>query len=251
MREEIDLLVRGEHADPFRLLGPHAETDALHVRVFRPGATQVEVLPVRRDPVLAKQLDPAGFFEAILPSAKNNAYRLRVTYPSATIELHDPYAFPSMLTEFDQHLMAEGTHYQEWEKLGAHIRASETTPSVKGVHFAVWAPNARRVSVVGDFNQWDGRVHPMRFHPTGVWEIFIPGLGEGEIYKFEMLPPGGGPPFLKSDPYGFHAEVRPKSGSVVFDLTKHKWEDGEWQSARTERNRLEAPISVYEVHVGS
>jgi 1,4-alpha-glucan branching enzyme len=118
------------------------------------------------------------------------------------------------------------------------------------VHFAVWAPNARRVSVVGDFNQWDGRVYPMRFHPPGIWEIFLPDLGEGEIYKYEILSKDGGC-LLKADPYGFFAEVRPKSGSVVFDLSRYQWQDGDWQEARRARNRLDAPLAVYEVHLAS
>ena len=248
MREEIELLFRGEYADPFHVLGPHEVDGKQCVRVLRPGAAKVEVLRTGRPPVAAAAIDSRGFFEAVMPAGKDpSPYRLRVTYETSVLELDDPYSFPSLLTEYDEHLMAEGTHYQKYEKMGAHLRSEK---GVKGVHFAVWAPNARRVSVVGDYNQWDGRIHPMRFHPSGIWEIFIPGCGEGEIYKFEILSQAGGL-LLKADPYGFFAELRPKSGSVVFDISRYDWNDSEWKDARRERNRLDAPVSVYEVHLGS
>ena len=184
--EEIQLLLRAEHSDPFSVLGIHVVEGATVIRVLRPGATQVEILRSKRASVTATMLDPAGLFEASLPAGKDVvAYRLRVTYPTGSVEMQDPYAFPSLLGDLDLHLIGEGTHYQQYEKLGAHLRTHEFR-NVKGVHFAVWAPNARRVSVVGDFNQWDGRIHPMRFHPAGIWEIFLPDLGEGEIYKYEI-----------------------------------------------------------------
>jgi 1,4-alpha-glucan branching enzyme len=249
-REEIERLLRAEHSDPFSVLGPHVVDGTTVVRVLRPGAARVEVLQPTRQAVAATMLDPAGFFEASLPPGRDAiAYRLRVTYPTGSAEIEDPYAFPSLLGDLDLHLIAEGTHYQQYEKLGAHLRTHKFQ-NAKGVHFAVWAPNARRVSVVGDFNQWDGRVHPMRFHPPGIWEIFLPGLDEGEIYKYEILSRAAGCQ-LKADPYGFFAEVRPKSGSVVFDLSRYQWQDGGWQEARSARNRLEAPIAVYEIHLGS
>ncbi len=254
-REEIELLLRAEDSDPFSVLGPHIGEGSTAIRVLRPGATRVEIVRSKRTTVAATMVDPEGFFEALLPTDPTGnkgttvAYRLRVTYPTGSIEMEDPYAFPSLLGDLDLHLIGEGTHYQQYEKLGAHLRTHRLR-NVKGVHFAVWAPNARRVSVVGDFNQWDGRIHPMRFHPPGIWEIFLPGLGEGEIYKYEILSPAGGC-LLKADPYGFFAEVRPKSGSVVFDLNHYQWQDGDWQEARRERNRLEAPMAVYEVHLGS
>ncbi|HEV1996114.1 MAG TPA: 1,4-alpha-glucan branching protein GlgB, partial [Candidatus Acidoferrum sp.] len=177
-------------------------------------------------------------------------YRLIVKYPggiSATV--HDPYNFPPMLSDFDLHLIGEGTHYQKYEKLGAHLRAVN---GVQGVQFGVWAPNALRVSVVGDFNHWDGRVHPMRARgSTGLWEIFLSGLEEGMIYKFEIRSRLSDLPFLKADPYGFSAELRPKTGSVVCDINRYAWHDDDWMADRATRNWLEAPISVYEVHLGS
>ncbi len=246
MSPEFEPLLRGEHGDPFRLLGPHEENGKLVVRAFRPGAAKVEVLRGDSRPALARTLDSRGLFEATLAPG-TAPYRLRVTYPKAVVEIEDPYSFPPLLSDFDLHLMAEGKDYQEHHKMGAHVR---TVQGSNGVHFGVWAPNARRVSVVGDFNLWDGRVHPMRNHPSGIWEIFIPGLGEGQVYKYEILSTTG-EILLKSDPYGFAAEVRPKSGSLVYDIHRYEWQDGDWQSARRERNRLDAPISVYEMHVGS
>jgi 1,4-alpha-glucan branching enzyme len=247
--DEVRLLLRAEHSDPFRVLGPHVVDDATLIRALRPGATGVEILRPDGEPVVAALLDPEGFFEASLPAGDSTkAYRLRVSYPTGAIEIDDPYAFPSLLGPLDLHLAGEGTHYQQYEKLGAHLR---THGSVTGVHFAVWAPNARRVSVVGDFNQWDGRIHPMRFHPPGIWEIFLPGLSDGEIYKYEISSQAG-VNALKADPYGFFAEVRPKSGSVVFDLGRYEWQESDdWQDARRRRNRLDAPIAIYEVHLAS
>ncbi len=197
------------------------------------------------------RVHPAGFFEAILPSSPVPVeYRFAVAYPDGVTEtIHDPYRFPVQLTDFDLHLISEGTHHQKYEKLGAHPCQVN---GVRGVQFAVWAPNALRVSVVGDFNHWDGRVHPMRVRgSTGVWELFLPGLGEGLIYKFEIRSRLHETPFLKADPYGFWAELRPKTGSVVFDITRYEWRDSAWMKERAARNWLEAPISIYEVHLGS
>src|SRR5579871_526086 len=250
LTEDMEQLLRAEHRDPFGVLGPHEEGGKLIIRVLRPGATRVEILRPGSDPVVAAVADPEGFFEAALPAGHStDEYRLRVAYPAGAIEIEDPYAFPSLIGEMDLYLIGEGTHYRQYEKLGAHLR-THGMRGVQGVHFAVWAPNARRVSVVGNFNQWDGRIHPMRFHPPGIWEIFIPGLDEGEIYKYEILTRNSGC-LLKADPYGFFAELRPKSGSVVANLDRHQWQDGEWQEARRQRNRLDAPFSVYELHLGS
>ena len=161
---------------------------------------------------------------------------------------YDPYAFPPLLSDYDLHLLGEGTHYLNYEKLGAHVREID---GVKGVHFAVWAPNAQRVSVVGEFNAWDGRVHPMRSRgSSGIWEIFLPGLAEGALYKFEILSRIGGHLGLKSDPYGFAAEVRPNSASVVCNIDSYEWNDSAWLEARRS-NWLHSPMSIYEVHAGS
>ncbi|MBZ5699831.1 MAG: 1,4-alpha-glucan branching protein GlgB [Acidobacteriia bacterium] len=256
----MTLLSRAEHPDPFRLLGPHVagEGDAkrLVVRAFLPRASEVSVvLEGHPNPVPALRISPEGLFEAALPFGpvlpiSPASYRWRVREAGeAVLESYDPYAFPPLLTDFDLHLMGEGTHYLKYEKMGAHLA---TVLGVAGVQFAVWAPNAMRVSVVGDFNQWDGRTHTMRNRgPSGVWELFVPGLVEGAIYKYEIRPLVSDLPMLKSDPYGFYSELRPKTGSIVARLDRHFWEDAEWMNKRANRDWLSSPISVYEVHLGS
>ncbi len=163
------------------------------------------------------------------------------------IPMHDPHAIPPLLTDFDRHLLNEGTHWTAYERLGAHLR---TVDNVKGVNFAVWAPNADSVSVIGDFNGWDGRKNPMRKHiPSGFWETFIPGLAEGTLYKFQIK--HYGQTFEKSDPYGFAAEMRPKTASKVANLGRYQWNDAAWMKVRERHNALDAPLSFYEVHLGS
>jgi 1,4-alpha-glucan branching enzyme len=257
--------VSAEHSDPFGILGPHwigeGERKQLAIRILQPRAAEVGIVPAGSKEIhTAMRIHPDGLFEALIPAAALKAispsgaippaaYRLRMTFPSGgALEIHDPYAFPPLLTDFDLHLMGEGTHYLKYEKLGAHVREVE---GVRGLHFGVWAPNARRVSVVGDFNSWDGRVHPMRNRgPTGVWEIFLPGLDEGQTYKFEILSSVGGLA-LKADPYAFAAELRPRTGSVVCNIEGYPWSDAEWMKERAKHNWLAAPVSIYEVHAGS
>jgi 1,4-alpha-glucan branching enzyme len=198
-----------------------------------------------------KRLHREGFFEAAVEDkARVFPYRLKKTDESGkTIVFVDPYSFMPVLSDFDLQLIAEGTHEDQYEKLGAH---ELTLNGVEGVVFAVWAPNAIRVSVVGDFNQWDGRRHMMRVRgSTGVWEIFIPGLRQGTVYKFEVKSRYGGYLALKADPYAFFSEVRSKSASVVWNLDKYRWSDEEWMHARPSRNWFESPVSIYEVHLGS
>jgi 1,4-alpha-glucan branching enzyme len=155
-----------------------------------------------------------------------------------------------VLTDFDLHLIGEGTHYKNYEKLGAHVIKID---GVSGVHFAVWAPNAKRVSVIGDFNHWDGKKHPMKLlGDSGIWEIFIPGLDEGELYKFEIKSKYKGYKEQKVDPFAFYFEVRPKSAAIVYNINnKHKWQDAEWMEIRGKKNWFESPVSIYEVHLGS
>jgi 1,4-alpha-glucan branching enzyme len=253
----IAALVRGEWGDPFAVLGPHAgrsgRRSALVVRTVQPGASSVQVVP--EDPAAATQamtcLHPAGLFEAVYPERRPPfGYRLAVEMPGAAPVLReDPYRFPPTLSDLDLHLMGEGTHYRAYELLGAHCMS---LLGVAGVRFAVWAPNAQRVSVVGDWNGWDGRVHPMRLHPgNGIWEIFIPGLELGALYKYEIRPHTGAALALKSDPYAFAFEdAEPRTASQVSELT-YAWHDEAWMQTRAERNGLEAPLSIYEVHLGS
>jgi len=155
-----------------------------------------------------------------------------------------------VLTDFDLHLIGEGTHYKNYEKLGAHV---VEVNGVKGVHFAVWAPNAKRVSVIGDFNHWDGKKHPMKLlGDSGIWEIFIPGLDEGELYKFEVKSKYRGYKEQKADPFAFYFEVRPKSAAIVYNIeNKHQWQDAEWMEIRRKKNWFESPVAIYEVHLGS
>jgi 1,4-alpha-glucan branching enzyme len=262
---EIDRIARAEHSDPFHVLGPHwIETDGkrtLVIRVFRPGATGVNVFwdgaPASFP---SEQIDPDGLYEAVLPSDLPHlhegeaippaAYRLQFRFDGGTVvEMLDPYAFPPLLTDYDLYLMGEGTHYLKYEKLGAHVREIS---GIRGVHFAVWAPNAKCVSVVGDFNSWDGRLHPMRNRgASGIWEVFLPGLDEGTIYKFEIKSRVGRFLELKSDPYGFAAELRPKTASVVCNIDRYEWNDTAWLEARVSRDWLHSPMCIYEVHFGS
>src|SRR2546427_142294 len=254
---ELAALARAEHGEPFRLLGPHAVqregAQRILVRTIQPYAGAVSVvLEGRAFP--AERVHPGGIFEALLPADYRHLeardYRLRIRWDDGSVsEVADAYAFPTLLTDFDLHLLGEGSHWQSYDKLGAHVREME---GVQGVHFAVWAPNALRVSVVGDFNRWDGRLSPMRSRGnSGVWEIFIPELREGMVYKYEIRSRLGELPFLKADPYAFEAELRPKSGSVVATLEGYGWSDDAWMKARGKREWLAEPISIYEVHLGS
>ena len=251
----IRAVVEGEHRDPFAVLGPHREQTpggaAVVVRALMPGATAVRVLSGAAPPLPMQKLHPEGLFETVLPDPHEPfAYRLEVTREGRVTEIDDPYRFPSLFSDFDRHLLAEGTHYRAHDKLGAHPVELD---GVAGVAFAVWAPSAQRVSVVGDFNDWDGRRHPMRLHPAnGIWEIFVPGLGEGERYKFEIRGRSAEPLALKSDPYAlaFEAET-PRTASVVTNLDGFQWGDEAWLAARAPRQPLNEPHSIYEVHLGS
>ena len=252
--EAIQTLVTGEHGDPFAVLGPHASRDgSVTVRAFLPGAGEVAVV-ADGGAFLAhplKPIHPDGLWEGKIAGRLPLAYRLRVTDSAGHVaDVEDPYRFPPTLSGFDLHLLGEGTHYRVYDKLGAHAASLD---GVAGVIFAVWAPNAKRVSVVGDWNGWDGRRHPMRLHPgNGVWELFLPGVVEGARYKFEILSHSGAPLALKSDPYAFGFEPdEPRTASVVEPLDGFPWSDGAWLSERGRRQALDAPMSVYEVHLGS
>ena len=251
----ITAIVEGHHGAPFDILGLHPLDEARPagwvIRAFLP---QAQAVSVKRGEHLTpmERVHPEGFFEAIFPNdtAPFN-YQLQITDdpPSLLYIVDDPYRFPPVLTEYDLHLFAEGTHYQLYDKLGAHLVTHE---GVSGVAFAVWAPSAERVSVIGDFNQWEGRRHPMRPRgATGLWELFIPSLGEGEIYKYEIKTPYKGMLAVKSDPYGFASEVRPNTASRVWNLSRYQWNDADWIASRKSRQKLQSPISIYEVHLGS
>jgi 1,4-alpha-glucan branching enzyme len=250
--EEVQAIVEGRHGNPFRVLGPHAVTgrngaDSWEVSAFLPQAASAEVLA---DGVAQpmKKRHPQGFFTATL-AAEPGVYRLRATlWNGAVTEFDDPYRFPPLLTDFELHLHAEGTHFEAYNMLGAHLVECRGVP---GVRFAVWAPNAEVVAVAGDFNDWDTRRHPMRARNAGIWELFIPGLAEGVKYKYFVRSRYRGYQQLKSDPYGFASEVPPKSASVVSNLDKHQWGDSAWMEYRAKTEWLKKPVTMYELHLES
>jgi 1,4-alpha-glucan branching enzyme len=251
---EIDSLARGLHADPFAVLGPHDSPDGLIIRVFRPHAKAIAVIDVGTGSTASydlERLHPDGLFEGTIPGATREAfdYRLRIAWPDGLADVDDPYRYGPVLTDFDLHLLGEGTHFQAFDKLGARLIIHGIRA---GVHFAVWAPNAERVSVVGDFNGWDGRVHPMRaIRPGGYWEIFVPDLGQGDPYKFEVVG-ADGERVLKADPCGRYFETPPRTASIVWSSDSYAWQDGAWMTARADKALwLRQPMSVYEVHLGS
>ncbi len=249
--KEIRAIVSGNQADPFAWLGMHVTGGGLVVRAFLPCASKVQLIDATSAKPVADmvRIHDDGLFEASLADAAPFDYRLRRFAGGGHQDIADPYAFAPVLGEIDRYLLSEGTHYRSYEKLGAHVAA---IGGVDGVAFALWAPNARRVSVVGDFNGWDGRCHAMRLHPgCGIWEIFIPGIGEGALYKFEIKGADGALLPLKADPYAFYMEQSPGTASIVHDINGFDWSDKDWFDERAAKNRRDAPISIYEVHLGS
>ena len=254
-QEEVRSLVETQHRSPHELLGMHPLGDGsgLVVRALVPNAASVEVQPAHEKNMPGLKLNrvhESGLFEAIIPSPQGvYAYDLVVTDRAGHMRRgRDPYSFLPTLGESDLYLFGKGDERRIYEKLGAQLR---TIDGVPGASFAVWAPNARRVSVVGDFNNWDGRCHAMRtLGASGVWEIFVPGVGEGEHYKFEIQNLHGHL-VLKADPFGFFFETPPKNAAIVWDTKKFKWTDGAWMQRRREGNPLRSPMSIYEVHPGS
>jgi 1,4-alpha-glucan branching enzyme len=246
---EIELVVRREHADPHHVLGAHRSDGGIVVRAFRPAAAQVRARPNGGEPVELERRHPAGLFEGTLRSADFPVrYDLEVRYPDGnTFVLQDPYAFPPTIDEVDLHLVGEGRHEELYERLGAHVREID---GIVGTSFAVWAPAARAVSAVGDFNSWDGRLHPMRsLGASGIWEIFIPGVQEGAAYKFEILTQSG-EMRLKADPIAFATQVPPRTDSVIH-RPRHRWGDAAWMERRRASEPYDEPVSIYEVHLGS
>ena len=251
----IATVASGSSGDPFAVLGRHEvsvdQRAAIVVRTLQPAASAVElVTPTAVTPMPRRH--PDGLFEARVPLTGNLfdfAYRFRVHEGGAARDIIDPYQYGQVLTDYDLHLFAEGTHHRAWEKLGSHV---VTIGDVTGVHFAVWAPNAQRVSVVGDFNRWDGRVHPMRkLVPSGVWELFVPELTTGDCYKFEIRTHSG-ELLEKADPYARFFEVPPRSASVIWEDGGYQWADADWLSDRAAAGSWhDRPVSIYEVHLGS
>lgn len=241
------------YSTPFDILGLHNVTLAggpgLVVRTFQPQARNVSVLRFGAEHRM-QCIHADGLFETVFSGETEIfPYRLSVTlHDGRAYVTEDPYRFPPVLTDYDLHLFSEGNHFRLYDKLGAHIIEHS---GVRGVHFSVWAPGAEQVSVIGAFNQWDGRRHSMNPRSvSGLWEIFIPHLAQGELYKYEIKTRHGYMA-VKADPFGFSTEMRPNSASVVWDLGRYEWADSEWMHTRKERQKFEAPISIYEVHLGS
>ena len=248
-RAEIDRLIGLTHHDPHSILGAHDSKDGIVVRAFRPKARSITLLPDVGTPVPMDRLHEDGLFEVLLEGRHDfTPYRLEVRYSSSeAYTIRDPYAYMPTMGDLDLHLLGEGRHHLLYERLGAHVRDQG---GVRGVSFAVWAPNARGVSVVGGFNGWDGRLHQMRqMGSSGIWEIFLPDLEPGALYKYEVRPREG-PPLLKADPVAFYSEVPPKTASRVH-RSGYAFKDDEWMEARREADHLRAPLAVYEIHHGS
>lgn len=256
----IQNLVNGRYlGDPFAVLGMHQalNTDGnafIFIRTMQPQAKMVEVVdPIKGQTLgVMDKIDEKGLFQLAFKEKEDFFnYRLKITlFDDTQYIMDDPYRFLPVLGDLDLYLYNEGTHYKSYERLGAHLIKHQ---DVDGVSFAVWAPNAKRVSVVGNFNNWDGRRHLMRPRgSSGVWELFIPGLKEWDIYKYELIGANGDLLPLKSDPVGFAYEMRPKTGTLVYDLSTYKWQDDDWiENGRAKANALGAAISIYEVHLGS
>ena len=250
---DFQAFLNGDCAEPAAVFGLRPLGRGAFVRAFLPGATLVELLRADTGQALAelRSTHPEGIFEAVLPGLQPPfPYRFRVHGWGDQPQLvEDPYRFKCVLGELDIYLMAEGTHLRLYEKLGAHPSVQD---GVAGVDFAVWAPNARRVSVVGQFNNWDGRRHILRrFGSSGVWELFVPHLAGGDLYKFELKSADGRMLPLKADPFAFQCEPAPGTASVVLDPPAYAWGDGPWMAERWQHNRSTAPMSLYEVHLGS
>tara|TARA_R110002020_G_scaffold15140_75_gene53554 strand:- start:3627 stop:5837 length:2211 start_codon:yes stop_codon:yes gene_type:complete len=250
---EIEAVIRGRHGNPFSVLGMFGgDGSPLVVHVFAPDAATVTVLDAETGAVAADlvRVHPEGFFAGEVPGRSARfAYRLRQTAGDHVWERDDPYRFGAVLGELDEYLLGEGRHLELYRRVGAH---PTTLDGVAGIAFSVWAPNARRVSVVGHFNAWDGRRHPMRRRlGVGVWELFIPGLETGTLYKYEIVGVNGEVLPLKADPMSFAQEHPPETASIVTGLPAHVWDDEAWLAKRAERQALSAPMSVYEVHLGS
>ena len=246
---EVDALVQGIHNNPHHILGMHECIDDLYINAYLPGAKVVNAIEVstKKKYTLVSERVP-GFFSVVIKDKKPFEYKLNVRFDNGDeVTYFDPYVFEPVIDPIDISLFNEGKHYSIYEKMGAHPM---TVDGVEGVLFAVWAPNADRVSVVGNFNNWDGRRHPMRkLDYSGIYELFIPGKLVGEIYKYEIKAKSG-QVFMKSDPYAFSSEVRPANASRIVDIS-YKWKDTAWMEKRETKDTDAQPMAIYEMHLGS
>ncbi|MFO8140971.1 MAG: 1,4-alpha-glucan branching enzyme, partial [Marinobacter sp.] len=248
-RTDAEALANARHGNPFSVLGIHQTAGGMVLRVYVPGALGVDVLDSEDSNLRCslRSIQIPGLFAGLVPHAA--PYRLRIRWPDGVIqETEDPYSFGLLLGELDIYLVGEGTHREIGHCLGAQPTEVD---GIEGVRFAVWAPNAQRVSVVGDFNSWDGRRHPMRKRqPTGIWELFLPRLGPGEVYQYEILN-SLGEVVLKADPVALATQAPPSTASVVADTSPFSWNDGDWMARRGDALAPVSPVSVYEVHIAS
>ncbi len=249
--QELEAILNGTHGDAFSVLGPHqtvadSQGDGWEIRAFLPQAMDVAAIVGGLAHPMQKTRSE-GFFVVRLAMDPGD-YKLHLTlWDGSTRTIEDPYRFPRLISDFDLHIHGEGTQYESYRTMGAHVVECQ---GVTGVRFAVWAPNAEVVSVIGDFNDWDDRRHPMRLRSGGVWEIFLPGVGAGTNYKYSVRAASRGYRQQKADPYGFAMELPPKSAAIVCDLG-YEWNDQAWMEARARKDNLKEPISIYEVHLGS
>jgi 1,4-alpha-glucan branching enzyme len=255
--DEVYKVINGEHRDPYSILGIHpvvqngTNIQGFVIRSFIPNASEIYIIELTENiKYKMERIHESGFFQGVVDYKRDFfTYKLEATdFQGNTFAFYDPYCFLPIITEYDLHLFNEGNHHKIYEKLGAHII---NIKGISGTLFSAWAPCAQRVSVVGNFNQWDGRRHQMRYlGNSGIWEIFIPGIGQGEIYKYEIKTPQN-QLYIKSDPYAFYSELRPHTASVVYNIDSYKWSDEKWIEERENSNVFEKPISIYEVHLGS
>ena len=247
----IEAVISGYHRNPHEVLGMHSSNGVYAICVYIPNVKNVEVINTEK--ILCEKMhkkDDRGFFTLVLDDISESfLYKLRVEENSGDFfEVYDPYSFWPAVSDYDLYLFNQGNHHRIYEKLGAHIREIN---GIQGVSFCVWAPHAKRVSVVGAFNQWDGRRHQMRMiGSSGVWELFIPGVMKNDIYKYEIKTPFD-EIYLKADPYAFYAESPPKTASKVYDLDNYIWKDSDWMELRSRKDSYDMPVNIYEVHLGS
>ena len=248
MPQSLERLLSARHHDPFALLGLHPAPEGWVLRVFRPAATRISLILAESLAELTK-VDAGGLFEWRGQLAPPRPWRLAIEEGGHRFEITDPYAFGPLLSDQEMYLFNEGKLLEAWRSLGGH---AQQVDGVDGVRFAVWAPNAERVSVVGDFNNWDGRIHAMRVRGgSGIWEIFIPGLAAGDLYKFEIRNRATGAVQVKADPFARQFEIRPSTAAVIHAGSEHVWNDGDWMRTRAQRDWLHTAMNIYEIHAGS